>query len=221
MALDAARDVPQTDAPTRKASAATRMDDDDHLMARCAAGDQAAASALISRHAPRAAAVARAMLNDAAEAEDVAQEAMLRLWRQAGAWRPGEAQVGTWLHRVVANLAIDRLRRRRRWSAEDPPERPDGAPGAEARLAEADRAAALRAEIAALPDRQRTALTLRHFSELSNPEIADRMELSVEAVESLLSRARRGLAQRLEARRAALGLEHGLDPAGAGREPGT
>lgn len=199
----------------------TRMNDDDHLMARCAAGDAAAASELIARHAPRATAVARGMLSDSAEAEDVAQEAMLRLWRHAGRWRPGEAQVGTWLHRVVANLAIDRLRRRRRWSAEDPPERPDGAPGAEARLAGEDRAAALRAEIAALPERQRVALTLRHFSELPNPEIAARMDLSVEAVESLLARARRGLARKLEARRADLGLEHGLDPAGAGREPGT
>lgn len=196
------------------------MDDDD-LMARCAAGDAAAASALITRHAPRAVAVARGMLSDAAEAEDVAQDAMLRLWRQAPAWRPGEAQVGTWLHRVVSNLAIDRLRRRRRWSAEEPPERPDGAPGAEAKLAGEDRAAALRAEIAALPDRQRVALTLRHFSDLSNPEIAARMELSVEAVESLLARARRTLARRLETRREALGLSHGLDPAGAGREPGT
>ncbi|MGR3782842.1 MAG: RNA polymerase sigma factor [Albimonas sp.] len=202
--------------PWDAAGPGTRMDDDDALMARAAAGEQAASRALIARHGPRALGLAVSMLADRAEAEDVAQEAMLRLWKQAPKWRPGEAQVGTWLHRVVQNLAIDRLRRRRRWSQEDPPERPDGAPGAEARLAEADRAAALRGAISALPDRQRAALTLRHFAELSNPEIAARLELSVEAVESLLARARRSLAAALRDRRDLLGLEAGLDPAGDG-----
>ncbi len=199
--------------PWDAAGPGSRMDDDDALMARAAAGEQAASRALIARHGPRALGLAISMLSDRAEAEDVAQEAMLRLWKQAPKWRPGEAQVGTWLHRVVQNLAIDRLRRRRRWSQEDPPERPDGAPSVEARLAEADRAAALRAAVAALPDRQRAALTLRHFAELSNPEIAERLDLSVEAVESLLSRARRGLAAALKHRRDSLGLEVGLDPA--------
>lgn len=187
------------------------MDDDDALMARAAAGEAAAAERLVSRHGPRAMGLAVSMLADRAEAEDVAQEAMLRLWRQAPRWRAGEAQVSTWLHRVVSNLAIDRLRRRRRWSAEDPPELPDERPGAEARLAEADRSAALRAAIADLPDRQRAALTLRHFAELSNPEIAERLEISVEAVESLLARARRALSKALEDRKEALGLVHGLD----------
>ncbi len=190
------------------------MDDDDALMARAAAGDGGASRLLVARHGPRAFALAVSMLSDRAEAEDVAQEAMLRLWRQAPHWRAGEAQVSTWLHRVVSNLAIDRLRRRRRWSAEDPPERPDPAPGAEARLAEADRRQALQAAISALPDRQRAALSLRHFAELSNPEIAERLEISVEAVESLLARARRTLAATLADRREALGLAHDLDPGG-------
>ncbi|MEO1686604.1 MAG: sigma-70 family RNA polymerase sigma factor, partial [Pseudomonadota bacterium] len=150
-------------------------DEDDALMARAAAGEAAAADVLIARHAPRALALARGMLRDAAEAEDVAQEAMLRLWRQAPSWRAGEARVSTWLHRVVSNLAIDRMRRRRRLSDEPAPEREDESPGALDRLAEADRRAALQAALDALPERQRAALALRHFAELSNPEIAERL----------------------------------------------
>jgi RNA polymerase sigma-70 factor (ECF subfamily) len=180
--------------------------DDDDLMARYAAGDQSAARALAIRHTPRLLAVARRMLADAAEAEDVAQEAMLRLWKIAPDWRPGEAKVSTWLHRVAANLCIDLLRKRRRLSAEEAPETADDAPSAQARLEQADRAAALREALDALPDRQRAAVTMRHFSGLSNPEIGESLGVSVEAVESLLARGRRALAQRLSPQRQKLGL---------------
>jgi RNA polymerase sigma-70 factor (ECF subfamily) len=146
------------------------------------------------------------MLADAAEAEDVAQEAMLRLWKIAPDWRPGEAKVSTWLHRVAANLCIDLLRKRRRLSAEEAPETADDAPSAQARLEQADRAAALREALDALPDRQRAAVTMRHFSGLSNPEIGESLGVSVEAVESLLARGRRALAQRLSPQRQKLGL---------------
>lgn len=194
--------------PLDDASAA----EDDALVARFALGDGAAARVLTDRHAPRVLALARRMLRDEAEAEDVAQDAMMRLWRGAADWRPGEAKLSTWLHRVTANLCIDRIRRRRRMSPEAPPDMADEAPSALARLAGADRSAALRAALDDLPDRQRQALVLRHFADLSNPEIAARMALSVEAVESLTARARRGLAQVLAPRRDALGLQDlGLD----------
>lgn len=181
--------------------------DDDTLVARFAQGDGAAARALTDRHAPRVLALARRMLRDEAEAEDVAQEAMLRLWRGAADWRPGEAKLSTWLHRVAANLCIDRIRRRRRLSPEEPPDMADETPSALARMATADRSSALRAALDDLPDRQRQALTLRHFADLSNPEIAEKMELSVEAVESLTARARRGLSRAMAPLRDALGLQ--------------
>ncbi len=180
--------------------------DDDVLIARFAAGDQDAARVLAARHVPRVLALAARMLGDRAEAEDVAQEAMLRLWRIAPDWRPGAAAPGTWLHRVAANLCIDRLRRHRRMSPEEPPDAPDDAPSAVDRLAARDRAAALRAAIDELPDRQRAALVMRHFGDMANPEIAARLDVSVEAVESLLARARRALAARLGSQRGRLGL---------------
>jgi RNA polymerase sigma-70 factor (ECF subfamily) len=176
---------------------------DASLLARAADGEAAAARLLAARRAPRLLATARRMLNDAAEAEDVAQEAFLRLWRIAAEWRDGEAAVGTWLHRVVVNLCLDRLRRRGRWGALDEAEEPpDPAPSAIDRLAAADRAEALSRAIARLPDRQRAAVTMRHFEEMGAADIAQALGVSVEAVESLLARARRKLADALAAHRA-------------------
>ncbi len=187
-----------------------RPDEDDAtLLARYARGDAGAARALTVRLVPRAHAQAFRMLGDVAEAEDVVQDAMLRLWRIAPDWRTGEAQVSTWLYRVVSNLCTDRLRKRPRTGValDDVAEPEDPVPGVEARLQEQARHAALREAIAELPERQRLALTLRHFEEASNPEIADRLGVSVEAVESLTARAKRALAKALKGRVAALGYE--------------
>jgi len=183
--------------------------DDASLLARYAGGDQAAARLLTARHAPRVFAVARRMLGEQAEAEDVTQETMLRLWRIAPEWQPGEAALGTWLYRVAANLCIDRLRRRREIASDSLPERADEAPGALAQIEADDRAAALHRALRALPDRQRLAIVLRHLEERSNPEIAEILDTSVEAVESLLGRARRELAARLAPRREELGFGDG------------
>lgn len=185
---------------------------DEVLLARYAAGDPAAARVLTLRLVPRALGYAARLLGDGAEAEDVAQEAMLRLWRAAPGWRAGEAQVSTWLYRVVTNLCTDRMRARKRRPAaalEDAPEVPDGAQGAEAGMIEADRMAALQAALDALPERQRQAVVLRHIEGLGNPEIAAVMDIGVEAVESLTARGKRALAALLAGRREELGYEDG------------
>ncbi|WP_299204846.1 RNA polymerase sigma factor [uncultured Tateyamaria sp.] len=184
-------------------------EDDAALLARYARGDAGAARALTVRLAPRAHAQAFRMLGDRSEAEDVVQDAMLRLWRIAPEWRTGEAQVSTWLYRVVSNLCTDRLRRRRRGGValDDVAEPEDPAPGVEATLQDNARHTALRVAIADLPERQRLALTLRHFEGVSNPEIAEQLGVSVEAVESLTARAKRALATALKGRVAALGYE--------------
>lgn len=197
--------------PVPASSPGSSPAEDDLLMRRYAAGDAGAAAALIAAHAPRVLSLARRMLGEAAEAEDVAQEAMLRLWRAAPDWRAGEAGVGAWLRRVASNLCLDRLRRRRESLAAEPPDRPDERPAALDRLAQDERAAALRAALAELPERQRLAIVLRHFEERPNPEIAAILETSVEAVESLLARGRRELAARLIPRRAELELRDGTN----------
>lgn len=178
---------------------------DDALLALYANGDRAAARVLTARLVPRVLGHAERMLGNRAEAEDVAQEAMLRLWRMAPDWRPGEAKVTTWLYRVTANLCTDRLRRARGPGLEAAPEPEDGAAGPAEGLQDKARAAALQAALARLPERQRQAVVLRLLDELGNAEIAAIMEISVEAVESLLARGRRALAADLAARREELG----------------
>lgn len=177
----------------------SEADAEAQLLARYAAGDQSAARALTERLLPLALRQAWRILGDEAEAEDVAQEAMLRLWRQASDWRAGEARVSTWLYRVTHNLCIDRVRRRRPTAdLADVAEPADPGLGALERLAETERNRALVRAILTLPERQRNAVVLRPFEGMGNPEIAERLECSVEAVESLLARARRQLAKRMD-----------------------
>lgn len=171
---------------------------DGALLQRIARGDQAAFRELAGRHLAAVLATARRMLADAAEAEDVAQEVMLRLWSAAGTITVGEAGLRPWLKRVGVNLAIDRLRARRRLEVTDaPPELPD-APTQGRGLQEATLAARVNAALARLPERQRIALTLFHFEGLSQAEVGRALQVSDEAVESLLARARRALKQSLK-----------------------
>lgn len=188
---------------------------DEVLMVLYANGDRHAALALTQRVTPRVTAYAARLLSgDRAEAEDVAQETLLRLWRIAPEWRQGETKVTTWAYRVATNLCIDRQRsrgRKRQVALDDAPEVADGSVGAEGRLQEAGRMAALEAALAELPDRQRQAVVLRHLEGMTNPEIAAIMEIGVEAVESLTARGKRALSAILAGRKAELGYEDDRD----------
>lgn len=182
---------------------------DEALLVLYANGDPWAARALTLRLTPRLLGFAALMLADRTEAEDVTQEAMLRLWRMAPGWQQGGARVSTWLYRVASNLCLDRLRKSRPRGLEEVAEPEDAAPGAVARLIEADRMLALDRALTALPDRQRQAVVLRHIEGLTNPEIAAVMDIGVEAVESLVARGKKGLTALLSGRRAELGFEDG------------
>jgi RNA polymerase sigma-70 factor (ECF subfamily) len=183
---------------------------DDALLVLYASGDAGAARQLTARLAPIVLAHAWRMLGDRAEAEEVTQEAMLRLWRIAPQWRRGEARVTTWLYRVVANLCTDRLRRRVPGLAIDAiPDPADPAAGAEERLQDRARGDALQQALGRLPERQRQAVVLRHIDGLGNAEIAQIMDISIEAVESLTARGKRALAADLSPRRAELGYGDG------------
>ena len=168
-------------------------DPDDELVRRAGQGDAAAVQALVARKLRRVLALAERMLGDAAEAEDVAQEAFFRVWRHAPRWRPGAARFDTWLHRVTLNLCYDRLRRRRERPTAEPPDSPDTGPAPDRGLLATDVGVRVRGALQALPPRQREAIVLCHYQELGNIEAAGLMDVSVEALESLLSRGRRAL----------------------------
>lgn len=180
---------------------------DEAVLLAYANGDDTAARVLSQRLVPRVLAQATRVLADQAEAEDVAQEAMMRLWKVAPDWRQGEAQVSTWLYRVVANLCTDRLRKRRSVPLDDIAEPADPQISAAAQLQETSRLSALANALAQLPDRQAQAVSLRHLEGLSNPEIAVIMDISLRSVESLTARGKRALTEILAGRRAELGYE--------------
>jgi len=172
---------------------ARAADPDEDLIRRVGRGEAAAVQALVARKLPRLLALSRRMLGDAAEAEDVAQEAFLRAWKQAPKWVPGAAKFDTWLHRVTLNLCYDRLRRNRETPMAEPPDRPDPGPAPDRGLEASELGSQVDRALQALPERQREAIVLCHYQELSNIEAAELMGISVEALESLLSRGRRAL----------------------------
>jgi len=184
---------------------------DDTLLVLFANGDKTAAQELTQRLTPRAFGVAVRVLGDRAEAEDVTQEAMMRLWRMSPDWQPGNAKVSTWLYRVVLNLCLDIKRHQHGGTTalDQVPEPVDPGRDAVERMQDTARSDALQDALMQLPDRQRQAVVLRHLEELSNPEIAGIMEIGTEAVESLTARGKKALAKALAGRRAELGYSDG------------
>jgi RNA polymerase sigma-70 factor (ECF subfamily) len=178
---------------------------DDALLVLYANGDASAARALTLRLTPKVFGHAYRVLGDRSEAEDVAQEALIRLWKQASDWRQGEAKVTTWLYRVVANLCTDRLRKGRGVALDAIPEPEDDAETPAEAMQQKSRQVALQEALNELSDRQKQAVVLRHIEGLSNPEIAEIMEIGVEAVESLTARGKRALAKLLATRKDELG----------------
>ena len=177
------------------------------LLVAYANGDLSAAQVLTGRLLPRVLAQATRMLSDQPEAADVAQDALMRLWKIAPDWRQDEAQVSTWLYRVVANLCTDRLRKRRGVPLDQIAEPADPQRGVEVQMQDTARLRALSDALAQLPDRQAQAVSLRHLEGMGNPEIAEIMDISVRSVESLTARGKRALTDILQGRKAALGYD--------------
>ena len=170
---------------------------DEALMARIAGGDRAAFNLLAQRHAGAVVRLAAHILRNRADAEDVAQDAMLRVWTNAPRWKP-VAKFRTWLTRIVVNLCLDRKRRTPWMPLDSAGELVDPAGGAAAQLEADENERRLAAAIAELPPRQRAAIALSYGEGLSNAATAEILDSSVSAVETLLSRAKTNLRRALD-----------------------
>ncbi|QQG36942.1 MAG: sigma-70 family RNA polymerase sigma factor [Micavibrio aeruginosavorus] len=174
-------------------------DTDEGLMKRVQKGDHQAFSLLVRRHSERFYALSWRLLGNEAEAEDVVQDAFIKLWAQPALFRvDAGVRFTTWFYRVVSNMATDRLRGRKRWASPEAMDiLPDPGKGADQALAERQTQALIEKAIHALPERQKLALTLCFYEGLSVREAGAVMEAGEKAVESLLMRAKAGLREEL------------------------
>lgn len=174
-------------------------DPDLELVLRIGRGDQAACAAFVDRYLDRVQRLATRLTGNRADAEEATQEVFIKVWQQASRWTPGRARFSTWLYRVTTNACYDRLRRRREHepieaadaaeiSAGQTPEHVESERQRERQVAEA---------LEALPERQRAAIVLCHYEGLSQREAAATLEITEEALESLLARGRRSLRRSL------------------------
>jgi RNA polymerase sigma-70 factor (ECF subfamily) len=189
--------MPRIDLAERPPRELTAENGDDGLLLQIAEGDRRAFAQLMDRHIDRAHGLAKRVLGNKSDAEDVVQDAFLKVWQKAGQWQPGRAQFSTWLYRVVVNRCLDLKRKPVNTALDNVAEQSDDRPDAYEDIAARQRQAEIAAAVANLPERQRTAIALSYTAGMSNAQAAETMEISVKAFESLLVRAKRELRGRL------------------------
>ena len=176
---------------------------DEELMKRIASGDTLAFRQLVERHQGLVIATVTRMIGFS-EAEDLAQQVFLNVWRSAPRWRP-EAKFTTWLLTIAKRLVFNESRRRGRARLlpqsrepdDDRPDHPDRTPGPDQQLLGKELHRAIETALASLPEKERLAVILRRYEEMPYEEIAIVLSLSLPAVKSLLFRARNTLREKL------------------------
>jgi len=168
-------------------------DEDEELLTRLAADDEAAFRLLVERHIDRAFGIALRIVGSRADAEDVVQDTMLKVWTHRGKWQHGRAKFSTWLYRVVTNRCIDLHRRPRTDNVDAVPEQADAQPDVVSTMQRNEVTHMLEDAMQRLPEQQRIAVIFSYHENMSNGEIAEVMDTTVSAVESLLKRGRQQL----------------------------
>ena len=169
------------------------LDEDEELLNRLALNDEAAFRILVERHIDRAFGIALRIIGSRADAEDVVQDTMLKVWTHRGRWQHGRAKFSTWLYRVVTNRCIDLHRRPRTDNVDAVPEPADAQPDVVSAMQRDEVTHMLENAMQRLPEQQRVAVILSYHENMSNGEIAEVMDTTVAAVESLLKRGRQQL----------------------------
>ncbi|MFT4632773.1 MAG: RNA polymerase sigma factor (sigma-70 family) [Candidatus Pseudothioglobus sp.] len=171
---------------------------DEALVGQITLGSREAYQQLLSRQLPALTHYVVRMLGNSADAEDILQEVFLRLWTHADRYKAEVARVSTWLHRIAYHLCIDYIRKHQRLELAAAPPEVTGGEEPDQLLSEEHANMQVKQALLALPERQRSAVILCHYQELSNKEAASILDVSVDALESLLARGRRNLKIRLE-----------------------
>lgn len=168
-------------------------DEDEPLLNRLAANDEAAFRMLVERHIDRAFGIALRIVGSRADAEDVVQDSLLKVWTHRGRWQHGRAKFSTWLYRVITNRCIDLRRQPRSDDVDAVPEPMDTRPDAASTMQRDEVTDLLEKAMQQLPEQQRIAVIFSYHEDLSNAEIAEVMNTTIAAVESLLKRGRQQL----------------------------
>lgn len=166
-------------------------------MAAVADGDSSAFDTLVRLHLDAIHGYLFRLTGSRDDAEDLAQETFLKLWRKAGSYQPGRVKVSTWLHTIAHNLSIDAFRRKREVLEPEAREIPDAQADPAGQVSSAQQQTLLEAAIAELPERQRAAILLCQVQGFSNIQAAEIMDINTRALESLLARARKSLRESL------------------------
>lgn len=175
--------------------------DDRSLLNAIQSGDGAAFGLLVRKHTQRFYRLAYRFTANREEAEDIVQEAFLKLWERPHLWNAGSnASFTTWFYRVVVNLSLDRVKKKKPLPLIDDTLIRDERHTPEEALAHGQDAARVERAIAQLPKRQQVALNLCFYEGLSNQEAADVMNLKLKALQSLIMRAKVTLKQKLMAK---------------------
>jgi len=180
------------------AEAGSTYEDDICLLERIALGDRTAFAGLVRRHTTKFYRVAYRFVGNRNEAEDIVQDAFIKLWEKPTVWQPERnASFTTWFYRVVVNLCLDHLKRNRPLQLIDETQIEDDRMSHEETMLEGEKQRLLERQIKLLPERQRTALNLCFYEGLSNQEAATVMGLHLKALQALVMRAKTTLKERL------------------------
>ncbi len=193
-----AADGDEASSPVRRRRAPLDLLTDEALMERVRQDDREAFRLLVERHADRLYGLALRILRNPSDAEDISQDTLIKVWTHRHQWKSDRARLSTWLYRVVVNRCIDLTRRPVSDDLSSIDEPADDQPDALTGIHEAQVAAKLEAALARLPDQQRAAILLSYYENLGNAEIAEVMQTTVSAVESLLKRGRMRLREVLK-----------------------
>jgi RNA polymerase sigma-70 factor (ECF subfamily) len=172
---------------------------DEELLGLIFDGSRDAFGVLVRRHTDRFYRLAYRYVQSRETAEDIVQDAFLKLWEDPGKWQAGKkTKFTTWFYRVVVNLCLDWQKKKRPVTSDINEELPDERQTPDEALIGAQEQKELEKQIASLPERQRTALNLCFGAGLSNQEAADVMGLRLKALQSLIMRAKQTLKERMK-----------------------